>query len=361
MISRKLSVAAVVSVAIACRPPIPGEGSPNPSSVAGDLVASAPVTVIVHLPTAPNALSAPFVYAQAAESIAAANVTLDFTTPSPGEPLFASRTSSDRVDLFVATTSAVVAAGADGDQLVRIASLQQRSDWEIVVTNSSPINDLAGLLGKRIYVDGAPGDDAPLVATLAALGIDQSSTTFTYSEDLSTPFDPVVLFDGIHDAALVHHWDGALRTAQGFDTEGNPIGESGIRTLSVIEPDSPMTGGYSLWVDRAALETPDLVTSLAATLIGIAAGFDSCRRMILDCAQALADSGLADQSSETLAWGIAQFLDSVFPTKNPILSFATQDERDELAILDRAEGNWPPTLDRLGADWKHANDPIPLE
>lgn len=350
-----------MSFALACRPPIPGEGSPGPSSIAGNLVTSIPVTVIVHLPASPNALSAPFVYAQAAESIAAANVTLDFTTPNPGEPIFSSRTNSDRVDLFVATSESIAVAGTEAEEFVRIASFQQRSDFELIVPTASKIKKLSDLVGKRVYVDGSPGDDAVLLSALSASGIDVATTTITYSEDLSTPFDPMLIFDGSHDAALVHRWDGTVRAAQGFDAEGNAIGESGIRTLEIVNTQSSSVGSYSLWVDRRALESPDLVTALAATLIGVASGLDSCMRMTIDCAQALADSGLADQSPETLTWAIQHFLDSVFPAINPIFSLAPSEGNDDSSVLARAEGNWPAALDRIGADWQHTSEPMPLE
>ena len=360
---RSLGAAAMaLVVAIGCRPALDGEGSPGASSIAGNLVASVPVTVMVHLPGLPGALAAPFVYAQAAEVITAANVVLDFTTPYPGESPFLSRTESDRVDLFVATSTAVTQAGADAANLVRIAHLQTRSDLEIVVPAKSKVASVADLAGKSILVDGILGDEAPLTAALVAAGLSADSVSFTYSEDLSTPYDPIGLFDGSYDAVLTHPWDGGVRAVQGFDQNGDAIGVKGLRSIAVSAAGADAPEGYSLWVDAAALETPDLLTALAATLIGIADGLASCRDSAAECAATLADSGLADQSQTTLEWAIDRFLASIYPSAVPILSLeGMSGTSDDKRVIDRAEGSWPASIDRLGSDWVAADGPPPLE
>ena len=349
-------------VTIGCRPPLEGERSPGASSIAGSLVASVPVTVMIHLPGLPGALAAPFVYAQAAEVITAANVVLDYTTPYPGESPFLSRTESDRVDLFVATSAAVTGAGADAANLVRIAQLQTRNDLEIVVPANSKVASVADLAGKSILVDGFLGDEEPLIEALGAAGVSADSISITYSEDLSTPYDPIGLFDGSYDAVLTHPWDGGVRAVQGFDLDGNVIGVKGIRSISLSDGGGSSHGGYGLWVDASALDTPDLLTALAATLIGAADGLATCRDNVAECAATLADSGLADQSQTTLEWAIDRFLASIYPSTVPILSLeGTGGQSDDRRVVDRAEGSWPAALDRLGSGWVPVGGPPPLE
>ena len=230
--TKRHSIAALLSialVAVACRPPVGGSVEPSASSIAGELRPSKEIAVTVHLPGAPDVLTAPLAYAAASETIAAAGITLNQVAPTAGEAPFPLVASKTRLQLYIATPDAVAASATARESLVMIANLQQKTSM-VLVAPASGAATAADLSGSTILVQGIVGDEIPLLALLAREGAE--NVTVEFPADSSIPLDLTPLYDGTYAAAFLTQYDGLARAQEFISLEsGLPVGPDGITLI----------------------------------------------------------------------------------------------------------------------------------
>jgi hypothetical protein len=365
-------------VAAACRPALPGEASPSPSQIAGELVPSEPMSVLVHIPGPGGALYAPLLAIEGSDLLTSSGVSVYYSAPFPGEDPFLSSEDPTSLDLYLADAAAGLEARAQGADLVAVAVYQRSSDWMFIAPKKGAPASVADLTGN-ILVQGYAGDGATVAAAVTAAGGDASAVTTEPFFDLMSPWDPTPLFDGTYPAALVRPWDGYIRATQGYSPiTGKVIGKKGLATYDVRAQDAAQPTGLLLWAHAADLAVADKQIAGALALIGIAVGLAECRDSATDCAGITLASGIADQDEETLTWAIDQLNASIWPTSEglfalsePALQAAADEaaaggvEAGELAtwidatLLDLASLHWPEGLDLTGTSWQPLELPLP--
>ncbi len=377
-----LPAALLLVVIAACRPPIGGSAEPSATSIAGSLAPTKEISVEIHIPAAPDALSAAVANAAASESIAGSSVIIESVSPAADEDAFDVRIRDGQADLFLATPAAALVAREAGHDIVMIAGLQRTSGMLLMTTPSGP-NKLGELGGTSILVQGRPGDEAPLLAALGAAGADVASIMLSYPEDPSAPFDPTGLFDGSFSAVAVNPYDGAARLQEFYSPDtGVPFGPDG--TVSLLDASDTLTAapGVGIWALRSALDDPDNVTAFALTLISIADGLAHCRDDAAACSVVLEDAGEVDRYGDALLWSINAFNGTVWPAPNGALTIdsdallraaqqtlsvgliTTMPNVDELIdqrVLDLALSHLPTSIDLQGQSWSPIEVQLPLE
>jgi hypothetical protein len=348
-------------VATACRPPIGGSVEPSASSIAGELKPSAEIRVIIHLPGAPDVLTAPLAYAAASEAIAAAGVSIDQIAPSADEEPLNATGSETELHLYFATPAAVSAADVAGrDQLVMIGNLQQRSS-KVLVAPSSGATTAADLSGTTVLVQGIIGDEIPLLALLAREGAE--NVTAEFPADPSLPLDLTPLFDGSVSAAFLASYDGLARAQEFISAEtGAPVGADGISVIDL--GDTAEIQGLGLWAASAALEIPNLEIAAALVLIGLTSGLAFCRDLPVDCAAVFEQGGQTDRFGDALIWSLDQFNASIWPAPAGVLSTTAAGSAGANVtdrILTLALEYLPSEIDRIGEGWVSSGTALPLE
>lgn len=377
-----LAVALSLMVVAACRPPIGGSAEPSATSIAGSLAPTKEMSVAIHLPGAPDALSAPVAYAAASESIAGSGVFLESVVPYADEDAFDVRISAGQVDLFIATPAAALLAREAGHDLVMIAGLQRTAPMLLATAPTGP-SGIGVLSGSSILVQGRPGDEAPILAALAAAGVDTAGVLVSHPEDPSAPFDPTGLFDETYAAVAVNSYDGAARLQEFYSLEtGLPLGPDGTTAIPDESGTLSAAAGVGVWVLRSALDDPDSVTALALTLIAIADGLAHCRDDAAACAVVLEDGGEVDRYGDALLWSINALNATMWPAPEGALAIDTAalsaaadqalsvglittppvvDAVVDQRVLDLALSHLPSTIDLEGASWTPIEVQLPLE
>lgn len=385
MISVKAATRVALSIVLvaACRPPIGGSAEPSASSIAGELVPSRDIAVAIHLPAAPDALASAITKAAGAESIAGAGVQLEIVLPYAGEDAFAVRERDGQTDIFFATPAAALVAREAGNDLVMIAGLQRTAGMQLATLPNGP-KSLEAAAASAIYLQGRPGDEAPLLAQFDELGIDRSALEIVLPEDPSAPLDLYGLFDQTYAAAAVNAYDGAARLQEFYDLEsGLPVGPDGTRIIAGLDGDTlSLAPGIGIWALRSSLESEDNRIAMALTLIAIADGLSACRDDVIACAVVLEDSAIADRYGDGLLWSINAFNGTMWPA--PSGAFAIDDAVLTLAlkqavatgvasaappieelidrrVLDLALQSLPATIDLVGDAWTTLEVQLPLE
>jgi len=352
---------AMTLVVTACRPPAGGSVEPSASSIAGDLVPSAEIRVIVHLPGAPDVLTAPLAYAAASDAITAAGVSIDQIAPSLGEEPLNPAGSETELHLYFATPAAVSASLTPGrDELVMIANLQQRSS-KVLVAPSPGVTTAADLSGTTVLVQGIIGDEIPLLALLAREGAE--NVTVEFPSDPSLPIDLTPLFDGSVSAAFLTSYDGLARAQEFISAEtGAPIGADGISVIDL--GDTAEIQGLGIWAASAALEIPNLEIAAALVLIGLMDGLAFCRDLPVDCAAVFEQGGQTDRFGDALVWSLDQLNASIWPAPAGVLSTTAAGSAGANVtdkVLTLALQYLPSEIDRIGADWTPSGTALPLE
>lgn len=378
---RRRSAALALSLLLvgACRPALPSEASPSASSIAGELIPSQEMSVVFHLPGAPSGLHAPFAFMTQQEALGSAGISVSIATPAVGVDPFISGEDPVTVDLYVASPAAALAAREAGADLVLVAGLERHADWRLVTPVSSKIKNLNGLAGKSIFIHGLRGDGATALAAISAAGVDLTTLTITYADDLSSPFDPAPILDGTYDAAIVSSVDGWPRLVQGVNSKtGSSIGIKGLTNIP-INADSAGSG-LAIWAHAASLTTADAKIAAAASLIALAQGLSFCRESIQDCAALFLGIGTSDQDQETIVWSVNALNALLWPNSDGVLSIDVpgitaavstavaakvltsnfKSEYVDRSILELAQAHWPVDLDRSGANWTPLPVDIPL-
>jgi hypothetical protein len=355
-----VSILSIALIVVACRPPAGGSVEPSASSIAGELRPSKEISVTVHLPGAPDVLTAPLAYATASETIAAAGITLNQVAPTAGEAPFPLVASNSRLQLYFATPDAVLASETARTSLVMIANLQQTTSM-VLVAPAAGAATAADLSGTTILVQGMIGDEVPLLALLAREGA--QSVTAEFPADSSIPLDLTPLFDGTYAAAFLTRYDGLAR-AQEFITleSGLPIGPDGITIIDLGD----MSGvhGLGLWMEEAALADEDFSIAAALILIGLTDGLAFCRDQPGECAAVFEQGGETDRFGDSLAWSADQFNASIWPAPNGALdvsSVAISGVTVNKTILERAIANLPTGINRMGDGWTSSGIELPLQ
>lgn len=383
----RLVAAARVALALvlvaACRPPVGGSAEPSASSIAGDLVPSRDIAVAIHLPGAPDALASAITNAAGSESIAGSGVLLEIVLPYAGEDAFAVRERDGQTDIFFATPAAALVAREAGNDLVMIAGLQRHAGMQLAVLPDGPAS-IAELADGTIVLQGRPGDEAPLLASLDEAGADLGTLEVAYAEDPSAPFDLFGLFDGTHIAAAVTSFDGAARLQEFYDLEtGVPVGPEGTRLVAGSDGDTLASApGIGVWALRSALESEDNRIAMALALIAIADGLAGCRDDAPACSVVLEDSAIADRYGDGLLWSINAFNGTVWPAPNGALTIDDAEllravdqavatgvaasapsiaELVDRSVLDLVLANLPASIDLTGAGWTPIEVTLPLE
>ena len=384
MRSLRTASAVVLSLLLvaACRPPVGGNAEPSASSIAGSLVPSKEMTVSIHLPEAPDALSAAVANAAASDAIAGTNVIIDSVTPAAGEDAFSVRTRDGETDLFFATPAAALVAREAGHDLVMIAGLQRTAGLMIAAAKKGPTT-LKALAGASILVQGRPGDEAPILAALAAAGVDATGVTISHPDDPSAPFDPTGLFDGTYEAIAVNSYDGAARLQEFSDLKsGLPIGPSGTTAISDESGTLTAAAGVGIWALRSDLDNPDSLTALALTLVAIADGLSTCRDDTAACSLVLESGGEVDRYGDSLLWSVNALNATIWPAPNGALSIDTAaltaaaqqalavgvittaqaiDQLIDRRVLDLALAHLPSSIELNGASWVPLTVKLPLQ
>jgi hypothetical protein len=363
---------------IACRPSIAPSSTPTPSYIAGSLVPSKPMAVGIHLPGTPGALAGGIVDIEAVGALTAGNITVGSQTFSGGELAFVGAETDNVVDLFVADAATALLANAAGADLVMVASLQRLPGWRLVTIASGSTSAVSDLAGGTVFVDGIPGDEAPLLLALKNAGIDAGEVTLVFPDDPGLPYDAASLLDGTIRAVLVRTFDGYARIAQYVDpaTEMG-IGEAALREIPL---DYEAAGsGLDVWATRTSIASDDQKIAVAATLLAWSQGSAKCREDVATCATQISDASISDLSVETLQWTINQLNASIWP--NPaglfeidatrlgvaisaansvgIGSATTAESLIDRSILKLAQGQWIQGVDRNGAGWTPLDLPLP--
>ena len=354
------SILSIALIAVACRPPVGGSVEPSASSIAGELRPSKEIAVTVHLPGAPDVLTAPLAYAAASETIAAAGITLNQVAPTAGEAPFPLIASKTRLQLYIATPDAVLASATARESLVMIANLQQKTSM-VLVAPAGGAATAADLSGTTILVQGMIGDEAPLLALLAREGAE--SVTAELPADSSIPLDLTPLFDGTYSAAFLTSYDGLGRAQEFISLEsGLPVGPDGITVIDL--GDTSSVYGLGLWMEKAAKDDEDLSIAAALILIGLTDGLAFCRDQPSECASIFEQGGETDRFGDSLAWSVDQFNASVWPAPKGVLdviSVGAAGISVSNQILERAIPNLPATIDRIGDSWAPSGVALPLE
>jgi len=359
--SRSLaSILSIALIAVACRPPIGGSVEPTASSIAGELRPSKEISVTVHLPGAPDVLTAPLAYAAASESIAAAGITLNQVAPTAGEAPFPLVASKSRLQLYFATPAAVLASETARASLVMIANLQQTTSMALVAP-AGGATTTADLSNTTILVQGMIGDEVPLLALLAREGAE--NVTVEYPADSSIPLDLTPLFDGTYAAAFLTRYDGLARAQEFISLEsGLPVGPDGITIIDL--GDASSVDGLGLWMEESAIADEDFNIAAALILIGLTDGLAYCRDQPTECASVFEQGGETDRFGDSLAWSVDQFNASVWPAPQGVLDVAAvsiDGVTVNTSILERAIANLPAEIDRNGASWTPSGISLPLE
>ena len=376
------AVALSIMLVAACRPPVGGSVEPSATSIAGSLAPSKEMSVSIHLPAAPDALSAGVANAAASESIAGTNVFLESVIPYAGEDAFDVRVRDGQVDLFFATPAAALVAREAGHDLVMIAGLQRTAGLQLVAASSGP-GSLVELADASILVQGRPGDEAPLLAALSASGVDTAGIAVSYPEDPSSPFDPTGLFDESYAAVVVNSYDGAARLQEFYSLDtGLSLGPEGTNAIADESGTLATAAGMGIWVLRSALDDPDSVTALALTLVAMADGLARCRDDAPACAVVLEDGGEVDRYGDALLWSVNALNATIWPAPGGIftvdqeaLSVAVEQAASvgvialapavgdlvDLRVLDLVLSHLPSTIDLEGASWAPIEVQLPLE
>ena len=361
--TKRRSLAAILSIAliaVACRPPVGGSVEPSASSIAGELRPSKEISVTVHLPGAPDVLTAPLAYAAASETIAAAGITLNQVAPTAGEAPFPLVASESRLQLYIATPDAVAASVTARDSLVMIANLQQKTSM-VLVAPASGAATAANLSGSTILVQGIVGDEVPLLALLARESAE--NVTAEFPADSSIPLDLTPLYDGTYAAAFLTQYDGLARAQEFISLEsGLPVGPDGIKVIDL--GDTSGVRGLAVWMEKTAIEDEDLSIAAALILIGLTDGLAFCRDQPGECAAVFEQGGETDRFGDSLAWSIDQFNASVWPAPQGVLDVASDVPAGVSVsnqILERAIANLPAEIDRVGESWAPSGIALPLE
>ena len=361
--TKRHSIAALLSialVAVACRPPVGGSVEPSASSIAGELRPSKEIAVTVHLPGAPDVLTAPLAYAAASETIAAAGITLNQVPPTVGEAAFPLVASKTRLQLYIATPDAVAASATARESLVMIANLQQKTSM-VLVAPASGAATAADLSGTTILVQGIVGDEIPLLALLAREGAE--NVTAEFPADSSIPLDLTPLYDGTYAAAFLTQYDGLARAQEFISLEsGLPVGPDGITLIDL--GDTTNVRGLALWMEKSAKEDEDFSIAAALILIGLTDGLAFCRDQPGECAAVFEQGGETDRFGDSLAWSIDQFNASVWPAPQGVLDLGSNLPAGVSVsnqILERAIANLPAEIDRIGESWAPSGIALPLE
>ena len=160
-------------------------------------------------------------------------MSVEIVIPYAGEDAFEVRDRDGQTDLFFATPAAALVAREAGNDLVMVAGLQRDFGLQLW-SRSTRAPTLSELKGGSILVQGRPGDQAPLLAALAAVGVQPTDVEIAFLDDPSLPFDPYALFDGTFTATAVTRYDGAARLQEFYDLEtGLPVGPEG--TVEVVD------------------------------------------------------------------------------------------------------------------------------
>ena len=354
------SILSIALIAVACRPPVGGSVEPSASSIAGELRPSKEISVTVHLPGAPDALTAPLAYAAASETIATAGITLNQVAPTAGEAPFPLITSESGLQLYFATPDAVLASETARTSLVMIANLQQTTSMALVAP-AGGATTAADLSGKRILVQGITGDEVPLLALLAREGA--QNVTAEFPADSSIPLDLTPLFDGTYAAAFLTRYDGLARAQEFISLEsGLPVGPDGITIVDLGDMSSVF--GLGVWMEKSAQEDEDLSIAAALILIGLTDGLAFCRDEPSECASIFEQGGETDRFGDSLAWSVDQFNASVWPAPKGVLdvvSVSVAGVTVSNQILERAIANLPTGIDRNGEGWTPSGVALPLE
>lgn len=369
-------LASILLIVAACRPQLGPTPTPTPSSIAGDLAPQTEMTVGLHLPGALGILAGPAQLVGIDGTTAAAKVSLSVQPFSAGADAFIGAGRTDAVDLFVADTATAMKANALGNDLVMVASLQARSSWTLLTLDSSPLQDLGGLDGSTIYVDGLVGDEVPLLAALANAGISAEQVTLQYPEDPSFAIDPAILASGTVAAAFVRTFDGYLRLGQYPNPDtGASVGEEFYRVLPIGE--SGATLGF--WASAASLESDDAKKATAVALIALSDASAKCRDDEATCASTVYDSSISDLSLEALSWALEKYNESLWPNALGLFAIDLESVQSEIdvaaklgiigatpassvidqTILDLAQSYWPADVDRNGASFTPKGLAIP--
>jgi len=376
------AVALSLILVAACRPPIGGSVEPSATSIAGSLAPSKEMTVAIHLPGAPDALSAAVANAAASEAIAGANVFIESATPAAGEDAFDVRIRDGQTDLFFATPAAALVARESGHDLVMVAGLQRTAGLSLAAGLKGAAT-LGDLTGAAILVQGRPGDEAPILAALAASGVDAAGITIDHPEDPSAPFDPTGLFDGTYAAVAVNSYDGAARLQEFYDLEsGLPLGPDGTTAIQDESGTLSIAAGVGIWALRSALDDPDSLTALALTLVAIADGLAACRDDASACSLVLEDGGEVDRYGDSLLWSVNALNATIWPAPSGALAIDTTalmtaaqqalsvglivaappvEQLVDQRVLDLALAHLPSTIDLQGASWTSIEVQLPLE
>lgn len=354
------SLLSIALIAVACRPPIGGSVEPSASSIAGDLRPSKEIAVTVHLPGAPDVLTAPLAYAAASETIAAAGITVNQVAPTVGEDAFPLVASKTRLQLYVATPDAVTASATARESLVMIANLQQKTSM-VLVAPASGAAAAADLSGSTILVQGIVGDEVPLLALLAREGAE--NVTAEFPADPSLPIDLTPLYDGTYAAAFLAQYDGLARAQEFISFEsGLPVGPDGINVIDL--GDTTEVRGLAFWMEKSAIGDEDLNIAAALILIGLIDGLVFCRDQPGECAAVFEQGGETDRFGDSLTWSIDQFNASVWPVPDGVLSVtsaSTNGVSVDATVLERALANLPEGIDRIGESWAPSGIALPLE
>ena len=227
------------------------------------------------------------------------------------------------------------------------------------------------------------GDQAPLLAALAAVGVQPTDVEIAFPDDPSLPFDPYALFDGTFTATAVTRYDGAARLQEFYDLEtGLPVGPEG--TVEVVDDGGIVASapGIGIWARRTALEDEDYRIAMALTLIAIADGLASCRDDAAGCAVVMEESGIVDRYGDGLLWSVNAFNATLWPAPDGALSI--DEERLSAAVsqavsvglvgsapssadlvdrrvLELALAHLPAEIDLIGASWAPLEVQLPLE
>jgi hypothetical protein len=362
-VTKRHNIAVLLSialVAVACRPPIGGSVEPSASSIAGELRPSKEISVTVHLPGAPDVLTAPLAFAAASETIAAAGITLNQVAPTAGEAPFPLVASKSRLQLYFATPSAVLASETARSSLVMIANLQQTTSMTLVAPTGGAAT-AADLSNTTILVQGMVGDEVPLLALLAREGAE--NVTAEFPADSSIPLDLTPLFDGTYAAAFLTRYDGLARAQEfiSFET-GLPVGPDGITVIDL--GDTSGVNGLGLWIEESVIADEDFNIAAALILIGLTDGLAFCRDQPAECAAVFEQGGETDRFGDSLAWSVDQFNSSVWPAPKGVLdvsSVSIDRITVNTSILERAIANLPAEIDRIGESWAPSGVALPLE
>ncbi len=362
---------------MACRPQVGPSPTPTPSSIAGNLVPSQPMTVGVHLPGAVGSLAGPVLDIGITSTLAGANITVTTEPFAGGDQAFVGAGRTDAVDLFVADTAAALVANMAGGDLVLVSSLQRAPSWRLMTLASGQIESLAQLAEGVIYIDGLHGDEMPLLNAMKVAGVSTEKLTLVFPEDPVVSFDPTQLVDGTVSAAFVRSFDGYVRLAQYLDpVTGVSAGESFYREIAI----DYAAGGLGIWASAASIESDDAKIAVAATLVALSESFAKCRDRVDDCAAVISDSSVSDLQVEALAFGINAINSSIWPNPQGLFEIertvlqseidtafavglvASRGDAGSLVadeILSMASQNWPTNVDRSGPSWVPLNLVIP--